>query len=85
MCDEQFTHDLLVVIQYLISVWQTTTLRHQPSPTEKVVSSGRSSVVLWIRYRSLLGKGGNRSTLDRNRGHATERNSQKSISFVVQY
>lgn len=54
-------------IYYLSSEWQTTTLRLLFSPTEKVVSFGRSSTWLWIRYRSLLGRGGNRSTLDRQR------------------
>lgn len=50
-------------IPHLSSEWQTTTLRQVFSPTEKVQRSGSSSTWLWIRYRSLLGRGGNTSTL----------------------
>ena len=64
---QKYLCQLSVNVQYLSSEWHTTTLRHQLSPTEKVVSSGRSSTWLWIRYRSLLGRAGNRRTLDRDR------------------
>lgn len=76
-------YDLLSVYdQYLSSEWQTTTLRHQLSPTEKVLNSGWSSTVMWIRYRSLLGRGGNRSTLDGDtEGMTTEKDNKAMFSF----